>query len=188
MQLKPMLSATAEEIGDIYSKVSGTALIDLESKGLRVRNNPDSDRPVKNDSSYYNGEVPDNLDTLDNRELMELMSLHAGWTRYINAQLSEAESQVKVHKKWERALCAAIEKERKGTVEDDRRYLSVASNLLYWEVMVTYIEALKGDAAHDYKTISRIITVRGLDVDQQGRIANVSKFNNGGRVGGAFKR
>lgn len=186
MQLKPLLAATAEEIEETYSRVAGAALLDLESKGLRVRNTP-ADRPVRSDHSYYSGEVPDNLDTLDNRELMELMSLHAGWTRYINAQLSEAESQIKVHKKWVTALYSAIEKERKGTVEDDKRYLAVSSNLLYWEVMVTYIDALKGDAGHDYKTISRIITVRGLDIDQQGRIGHVSRFNGGSRVG-AFKK
>lgn len=186
MELKALLSATPEELRDIYGRVALNAMTQLDAKGLRIRNDPDADRPVQADNTYYSGEVPDNLDSLDNRELMELMSLHAGWTRYINAQLSDAQAQVTIHKKWEKAIAAAIEKERKGTVEDDKRYLEVAANLLFWEVMVTYIEALKSDASHDYKTISRIITVRGLDVDQQGRIANVGSRMN--KAAGAFRR
>ncbi len=181
---RPLLSASAEEIAAEYGKIAATAMVALEDKGLRIRNDPNMDRPVRSDNTYYNGEVPSNLDELDNRELTEIMSLHAGWTRYINAQLAEAEAQVKVHKRWEKALSAALEREKVPSVDDDKRYIAVTSDLLYWEVILTYLEALKSDASNDYKTISRIITVRGLDAETQGRVAAIK--NQGQR--NPFKR
>jgi len=176
MNLDQALNASVTQITDAYGNIVSDARAQLSRMGIRVTNDENTDRPRFRDGQFYDGQIPANLDHLSNDELTEIMSLHAEWTRYINGAISEAMAQRVVAQQKEKAVRASITAERgKDKYESDRRYISVAAELTYAEVMLTYLEAIKSTATNDYRVISRVITLRGQDADIQGRVNNVQR-------------
>lgn len=176
MNLDQALNASVTQIGDAYGSIVDEARAELARMGIRVTDDADLDRPRFKTGEFYEGQIPENLDSLSNDELTEIMSLHAEWTRYINGAISEAQARRVVAQQKEKAVRASITAERgKDKYESDRRYINVAAELTYAEVMLTYLEAIKSTATNDYRVISRVITLRGQDADIQGRVANVQR-------------
>jgi len=164
--------ATPEDIAEAYRDTNAQAQVRLYELGFKLRTDPTQDRPTDSSGNFYSGEVPPNAETLTNTELSELLSMHATWTKYINAQLAEAEAEVKNHKKWLEALSASLLKigGKNASVEDDKRYMEINSQFMFWETMKIYLERFRDDASVDYRTLSRIATIRGMDQDANTRI------------------
>jgi hypothetical protein len=165
-------SATPEQITEQYKQLHDASLMSLLEAGIRV----EESLPLRNSGNTYHGEVPDELDQLTTAEIAELMSLHLGWTKYINSKLAESEAQVKTHKVWLEGMRSALKRAniREDHIESDVRYMEISSNQLFWEIKKMYLESLRNSASVDYKTISRQITLRGLDQDQHSRINTLS--------------
>lgn len=170
--MKFEFDATPEEISEAYRDKNIQAQARLYELGFKLRNDPTVDRPRDSSGHFYSGEVPPNAETLTNTELSELLSLHAIWTKYINTQLAEAEAEVKNHKKWLDALEASLIKTggKDASVENDKRYIEINSEYMFWETMKIYLERFRDDASVDYRTLSRIATIRGMDQDANTRI------------------
>lgn len=169
-------SASVVDIARRFDNLVDKARSAVEAKGLRIPDSAEHDRPFMSDGVQYDGRLPPNLEMLPNGDLVELMSVHASWVSYVNSVLGHAHAELEVIKAKEKATRSAIIKERgKEVVDCDRRYIDVAGELAYQNAYVGYIEAIKSTASSDYKTLSRIITIRGQDFEMQGRAMNAQR-------------
>lgn len=171
--MKIDLNATPERINAAFGTIPSSARSMIEGKGFRVPDDVNRDRPVYG-QQYYDGTLPRNLDQLPNDEVVELMAVHAEWMRYINGSIAEAQANRTAVAKKEKAVRASIIKERgKDSVDSDVRYIDVSADLAYWDTIVNYLEAIRSNASNDYKILSRIVTVRGQDMEMGARVSNV---------------
>jgi len=171
------LTATPEEIEDAYSQTASEARSSLEEMGIRVPDCPMNDRPSLRDGEFYSGQLPSNLDELSNSEIVEVMAKHLEWIRYINGHLADSQVKKKIAARKVKAVESSVATTRgKDAVDSDRRCLQASAfDLSLHDARLTYLEAIKANAAQDYKTLSRIITIRGLDQEAQMRINSVQK-------------
>ena len=168
--MKISIDATPEQINDAFKSVAYEARRALESKGLRVCDHTELDRPRFRSGEVYDGRLPRDLDQLPNDDVVELLAVHAQWVAYVNGYMSEVSAQRVAVVKKEKAIKAAIVSERgKDKVDSDRRYIEVASELAHWDATLCYLEGIKSTASNDYKTLSRTVTVRGQDMDMNSR-------------------
>lgn len=171
--MKLNLDATPEKIAEAYDPVPASARALIEQKGFRIPDDASRDRPVYA-GAHYDGTLPKDLDQLPNDEVVELMVVHAEWMRYINGSIAEATANKTAVAKKEKAIRSSIIKERgKDHVDSDVRYIEVGADLAYWDTIVSYLEAIKTNASNDYKILSRIVTVRGQDLEMSGRAHNI---------------
>jgi len=174
--MKINTSASAYDIARRFDTIVESARSAVESKGLRIPDSSDTDRPFMSDGTLYDGCLPSNLEMLPNGDLVELMSVHAAWVSYVNAVLGDAQAELDVIKAKEKAVRSAVLKEvGKEEVDCDKRYIDVAAELAYHNAYLGYVEAIKSSASSGYKTLSRVITVRGQDVEMQGRYGNAQR-------------
>lgn len=170
------IDASPEQINDAFSDLASDARAALASRGLRVCDDSELDRPRMRGGELYDGRIPPHLDQLPNDEVVELLAVHAQWVAYVNGSLSDASAHRTAVVKKEKAVKAAIIAERgKDKVDADRRYIEVSSELAYWDAMLCYLEGIKSTASNDYKTLSRTVTVRGQDMDMHSRHNNAQR-------------
>lgn len=171
--MKIDLNASPEKIAETYDPVPSSARATLEERGFRVPDDVSRDRPHY-DGAHYDGTLPRNLDQLPNDDVVELMAVHAEWMRYVNGSIAEAQAHRTAVAKKEKAMRASIIKERgKDAVESDVRYIDSGAELAYWDTILGYLEAIRSNASNDYKILSRIVTVRGQDLEMGNRVNNV---------------
>lgn len=171
--VKINLNASPEDIDNAFRELPANARSTLEERGFRVPDDLEYDRPTYN-NGYYDGTLPRNLDQLPNHEVVELMAVHAEWMRYVNGSVAEATAHKTMLAKKEKAIRASITKERgKEHVDSDVRYIEVSADVTYWDTILGYLEAIRANASNDYKILSRIVTVRGQDIEVSARVNNV---------------
>jgi hypothetical protein len=161
-----------KKINDTYLSVPEEVKLELAKMGIQL-DMSEEDKPHFRGDKYC-GVPPKNLDELDTSELAELMSAHISWTRYINGALSDAVVQLRCREDALSAIKQSIIKSKgKDCVEFDDDYLIANYNVLWWSAMKSYLESAETMCAQNYKVISRIVTLRGQDQEQNIRLNSV---------------
>jgi hypothetical protein len=178
MWQREMTDNKVKDIIQTYKSIPDDVKSFLELSGIKVED--ESAKPTFNGSAY-NGSIPNNLDSLDTGEIAELMAAHISWTRYVNGALSDAIAKLKCYEEALSAVKSYIIKHKgKDSLEFDEDYISANYNVTWWSTTKTYLESVSSACSHNYKVISRVITLRGIDHEQNVRASSVKKgFENG---------
>lgn len=158
-------------INNTYQSIPDDVKASLELSGIRAEY--ESAKPTFNGEAYT-GIIPENLDQLDTAEIAELMTAHIAWTRYVNGALSDATAKLKCFEDTLSAIKAVVVKAKgKDSFEFDEDYITANYNVLWWSTTKTYLESVNTSCSNNYKVISRIVTLRGIDQEQTIRVNSV---------------
>lgn len=179
--LGPLNLMPPEDIGRIDSALSTSvqsALEELQKRGLTAA------RPPEN----FHGEMPNDLTSLDDEGIGDLLNNLSRYTGYLDTQLSIANAylrQAEEHVKKSRArirLTFKVDEEGKklavpdkdDRVEADPRIVEATRREIYYFTFYTVLKSMRDEAQRNWETVSRRITQRGQEVGRIRREGNVA--------------
>lgn len=175
---------TIEEAQQLYETRVNAAITEVGKKGFTMPPPPQWGTP--SGVVPYRGELPTDLTVLTDDQLGMYMGLLSEWLNYVQMQLAEASTQQLKAKSSLAAVEAKLriayrldeEKKKRSNPERDdhvgadRRFIEAQANLLYWETMYRYINAIAQGADNAFTAVSRRITQRGQDIERERRAHN----------------
>jgi hypothetical protein len=144
--------------------------------------------PVGMPAGDYKGEMPQDLTSLDDEELGDLLNHLSAWCAYVDYELAQASAQRDASNAALETSMARVrlayktdEEGRKLTVQEktdlvlnDPRVNVAQSKALYCETLYTLTRVYRETAQRNWETVSRRITQRGQEVDRMKRQSNVA--------------
>ena len=181
--MKMDYSMPLSEATELYSTAQEDALASLATDGLDM-----PPRPMLSTGGYYDGHLPSDLNSFTNNQLGEIFTLQCQFADWVGslatvekANLMNAGEKLKVAQ-------AAIRKSKSGTVQaredatvTDSRYIHAKREVLYVETRASLLEYRAEVARRDLKVISRLITVKGQEIDMNRRDLNIGRKKHGRR-------
>jgi hypothetical protein len=159
----------AKTINQLYTSVPQEVKTALIGMGISIEMS-EQEKPTFN-SEPYCGVLPTNLDDLETSEIVELMSAHIVWTRYVNGLLSDATVQLRCREDALSAIKQSVIKSKgKDVFEYDADYLDANHSVLWYSALKTYLETASDMCSTNYKVLSRVITLKGQDQEQNIRL------------------
>lgn len=133
-------------------------------------------------------EMPNNIGSLSDRDLGDLLFTQSEWAALLSDRLSEFRSQLVIQEnnktKMRATLFTASQgskvSDKKAEIENDPHYVQILDTIALLQAIIVVIEAALESANKRYSQISRQITLRGQDIDREVR-------NNGASYGSSFK-
>lgn len=172
---------------EMYNKAVGNALDRLADHGLDVR----ADRPKRRDGSFFDGRLPDDVNSLPARDIGDLFGLMCQYTDYVSSLRVTLQAEERNYGEQLELVKSKVAKTKTGTDKEvtvdtlsDIRY--VESNALWLEAktMSELVTNIEEAARRDLKTLSRLVEVRKMEFENTGRDGNIG----GPRRGNAFTR
>ena len=174
------------EVGQKRLGVTEDALMALASRGLIPAGPP---------ANQFKGAMPEQITSLDDEKLGDLLNNLSRWCGFIDEELSKAESTMKSAKAQLEFIEARIRiairsdmADKKLTVQDkndvvitDPRIVSAKAQVLYTAAVYDLTRTLLNTAQRDWDTVSRRITQRGQGIERMKRETNVAVVPSGGR-------
>jgi len=174
------------EVGQKRLGVTEDALMALASRGLIPAGPP---------ANQFKGAMPEQITSLDDEKLGDLLNNLSRWCGFIDEELSKAESTMKSAKAQLEFIEARIRiairsdmADKKLTVQDkndvvitDPRIVSAKAQVLYTAAVYDLTRTLLNTAQRDWDTVSRRITQRGQGIERMKRETNVAGVPSGGR-------
>jgi len=165
VSIKTSLNLTPEAIEQEYRNSHTSAFEDLAKQQIYI-----SDDPKRYKPSQYEGQVPEDLDTLTNDELAHLMVVHQSWTSYLNGCYSSSNAAKKVAEHILKGIKSSITAERgKEGLGSDPRFIRADATLVYHTIKVDLTADVLKSASNAYKLMSRLISLREQDMNQTTR-------------------
>jgi hypothetical protein len=167
---------------DIYKD----ALAHVQSKGLAM--------PSLSHSGYK-GEMPQDITSLDDDELGDLLNNISQYCGYADVAVSEAQSKSDIAKAQYETLYSNIrlrvkasaegkmtDKDRSDMVNCTPTVVTAQAKMLYEEACYRLIRNIRDNAQRNWETISRRITQRGQEIDRMKRENSVAGIPASGRT------
>jgi len=138
----------------------------------------------------FNGRIPTDLTALNDDWLGYYLGLLSGWMDYVQQQLAEAHSSMRIANEKLEFVNAHLlmihkkdgekkrpEPERKAMVLIDRRYVEAQAEAIYHETYYRHVKAIAETAEQSYSAVSRRISQRQQDIERQKRQTTVSNVS-----------
>jgi hypothetical protein len=168
---------TPEETRTAYNNVAQRSSSVLRDLGVSLVVQP----PILN-GEPYRGQLPDNLDILNNSELNNLLLLNVGYSKYLQTNRTQVSNELLVNKRKRASIRAAILKEGgKAHVDSDKRFINCDVEVCECECILAHIDTAVAAVKDAYKLLSRSVTIRGQELEAS-RAGN--GWNSGGRSRG----
>jgi hypothetical protein len=179
-----MPRVSIDEGASHYQAVSNQVLQAFHQEGHRLPGQPSAAQ-----QGAYDGTLPANTEELDNHKLAALLHQVSGWMSWVNGgmaacrtQLSHATHQLEFLRAGLRqAVAEASTKKMSAQDKDDVIALDPRAHeaelaMLYYEGRMDLYRMLSECGQRDWETVSRIITVRGQELERTRRGENVSNI------------
>jgi hypothetical protein len=174
------------EVGIQKLDIYNDALTHVQSRGLAVPSLP---------VSGYKGEMPQDITSLDDDKLGDLLNNLSQYCGFIDVELSAAQTKLDVAKAQYEFLYSRVrvgvkatiegkmtDKDRSDLVITDPRIHDSQCKLLYSEAVYRLIRNIRDQVQRSWDTVSRRITQRGQDIDRMKRESNVAGVPSHGRT------
>lgn len=154
------------------------ALLQVQSRGIIAPTLP---------TSGYRGEMPQDLTSLDDDDLGDLLNNLSQYTGYVESELAQAQTKLDSAKaqfdftyaKVRIGVKAAAEgrltdRDKTDLVITDPRVVEAQASALYAEGIYRLTRTIREQAQRNWETVSRRITQRGQEVERMKRDHNVA--------------
>jgi hypothetical protein len=139
-------------------------------------------RPVDDDGTYYDGQLPSNLNSLSNAALGDVHEKHIAFMAWLEDKLTSQRCVERNAKELVKDVKSKVRLSHTGTVaakEDktqvDQRYQMVKAAHQEELELLERIESRFSSANKQQKLISRLITQKGIEVDMNRRDVNIRR-------------
>lgn len=170
-----------EDLDNIQESLSSAvqdAMSEIQRKGIQPAGPPKG----------YQGEMPDNLSSLDDERVGNLLNNLSRWCGYLDTELTKAaslkkQSEVHLSKVMARVrLTIKVDEDNKkltGPDKDDRvecdpRVVEASRREVYHFTLYTVMKGVRDEAQKNWETVSRRITQRGQEVGRMRREISVA--------------
>jgi hypothetical protein len=175
--------------GKMKLDVYNDALAHIQSQGLSLPTLP---------TNGYRGTMPQDITSLDDDELGDLLNNLAQYCGYVESELAGAQTKLDTAKAQYEFIYARVrvgikataevkmtDRDRTDLVVTDPRVLEAHTKMLYSEAAYRLIRNIREQAQRNWETVSRRITQRGQEIERMRRENNVAGVPTQGRT---FKR
>lgn len=172
--LQPEELETEAKKLDVYQD----ALATVQSKGIMAPTLP---------ASGYKGEMPQDITSLDDDELGDLLNNVSQYTGFVESELAQvqakldsakaqydyiyAKTRIRVKTHQEGRL---TDRDRTDLVITDPQVRDYQAKVIYSESMYRLIRTIREQAQRNWETVSRRITQRGQEIERMKREHNVA--------------
>ena len=173
---------------DVYQD----ALTQVQSRGIIAPTLP---------SSGYRGEMPQDLTSLDDDDLGDLLNNLSQYTGYVESELAQAQAKLDSAKAQFDFTYARVrigvkssaegritDRDKTDLVITDPRVVEAQARVLYSESIYRLTKTIRDQAQRNWETASRRITQRGQEVERMKREHNVGGIQAPHQQGRFFKR
>ena len=169
------LTAQPDNINELYESVASVVERRLDEQRISLGIDPELDLPCRPDGEPYSG-PPRDLSGVSNNDLANIMWTHVQYMNYLNNVTAVAQSKKVELQAQLKALASSIEQQRgKAAVASDVRYVCPAARVAEHESLIALLENKQRNAREAYKALSRIVALRGIDIESNARVNNVSR-------------
>jgi hypothetical protein len=178
-----------EDLDNIETSLSSAvsdAMAEIQRKGISGAAPPRG----------FKGDLPDDLSSLDDEKVGNLLNNLSRWCGYLDVELSKAaalkkESEVHLAKIMARCrLTLKVDEEGKkltGPDKDDRveadpRVVEASRREVYHFTLYSVLKGIRDEAQKNWETVSRRITQRGQEVNRMRREVSVAGTPTMGRT------
>lgn len=172
---------------DVYQD----AMANVQSRGIMSPSLP---------ASGYRGEMPQDLTSLDDDELGDLLNNLSQYTGYVESELAQAQSKLDSAKAQYDYIYAGTRLKVKAAAEGrltdrdktdlvitNEKVREAQARVIYAECTYRLTRTIREQAQRNWETVSRRITQRGQEVERMKREHNVAGIQAPMRPGG-FRR
>jgi len=164
-------------------RIREAVLVEYQKRGL-----PMPPAPMRQHEPYQ-GDIPNDLTTLNDQELGQYMSLLSLWINYVGIQMAMAkmektiaehqlmftEATIRLSYKRDEDGKKRTGPERDDMVHCDRRYIEANRTFIFLEAFASLISVVYKSAEQNFNAISRRITQRGQETERGNRGHNVQQ-------------
>jgi len=168
-------SVTLDEGDRMYEDAGLKAVERLENSGLALPS-----RPLEDNGQFFDGRLPDNVNSFTNSELGDIFSKMCGHSDYVNSLLTVAKAETLNSSEKLKLVKSLVRKSKTGTVQEkedlttaDIRYVEANT---CWIEAKTFCELLGGiaEAANrDLRVLSRLIENKKVSIEMNRRDSNL---------------
>jgi len=173
---------------DVYQD----ALTQVQSRGIIAPSLP---------TSGYRGEMPQDITSLDDNDLGDLLNNLSQYTGYVESELAQAQAKLDSAKAQFDFTYARVrigvkmsmegrltDRDKTDLVVTDPRVVEAQARVLYSESVYRLTRTIREQAQRNWETVSRRITQRGQEVERMKREHNVAGITGPPQTGRFFRR
>lgn len=172
----------------LYDQRAQAALQALQQSGFYMPHEPYY-ADARGQNTPYRGELPPDLTVITDQQLGWYLTMLSNWLAYVQVKLAEADlnrttAKDKIEFLEAKLKAKMIENKGEGkkklsnpevdaVVKCDQRYVTLKTNLNYFEAIYKMVRAVAHSAENAWDTVSRRITQRQQEIERDRRSGSV---------------